>query len=771
MLEIQNYMRQNNRTLRKKYRKTLITPLLQKIHYLQNLQTMSLNYLKNHLLNKKVFFLYSLVLFYFFAFRDFAWAAETGTQNANQAINSSIDILNWLVAMITFVVQPLIMFVGWLLSPDWTVGDIINLRPVMHSIWVMVSNFVYIIFAFVLVFIAFINIFWKSESYAIKKSLPKLIVWILIVPFTWFIVSFTLSVSNILTASVISLSYDSIKKFSPPEYTDKKIIPKKIIVDLRENTWATLPASEKTSDCSKNSSDCMSITDLFTNMKWAYNLLPYYAYNIFKIDKLKDISSKQTKDTINKTWDIFKKLTFSIVFALIFAILVIAIAYALVTRVFMLWLFAMFSPLFALDFFLGWKWLWKVWETLKNHMSISKFISLAMVPVYVSAALSFWLVFLSFAINNKYDKTGSFATLQKATKDWKQIMEFWENSSKIQLTFIRNYTDGSSWIAWDVFDTGAGFISNIIISFLALVILWMTVMAALKSDTITWNAVKPISDFWASIWKLALESPKYIPLKLPGTDKTMTMHWISTVWDQIANTVKTMAQWNATEIWQSFWKSLWESIWLKTSEVVNAVNILDKWLKENPNLSTKVSQDERNKAVRDLLWSVPMKWEEAIKNNETRGKIVEVLKKAYDISPEEATSLNSAWNKVDFDKAFRWIKHKYWIDLLSDNSWGMTDDSITWVVWSDKGGVSSWTTITKPNITSNKSDKNRKGDIINIVIKDDKNKDLNKNIDFNTKDYAGKKWEEVNSMISRKLSENWIKPNDDIISKIANEVV
>jgi len=94
MLEIQNYMRQNNRTLRKKYRKTLITPLLQKIHYLQNLQTMSLNYLKNHLLNKKVFFLYSLVLFYFFAFRDFAWAAETGTQNANQAINSSIDILN-----------------------------------------------------------------------------------------------------------------------------------------------------------------------------------------------------------------------------------------------------------------------------------------------------------------------------------------------------------------------------------------------------------------------------------------------------------------------------------------------------------------------------------------------------------------------------------------------------------------------------------------------------------------------------------------------------
>ena len=82
MLEIQNYMRQNNRTLRKKYRKTLITPLLQKIHYLQNLQKMSLKYLKNHLLNKKAFFLYSLVLFYFFVFRDFAWAAPAATGEA-----------------------------------------------------------------------------------------------------------------------------------------------------------------------------------------------------------------------------------------------------------------------------------------------------------------------------------------------------------------------------------------------------------------------------------------------------------------------------------------------------------------------------------------------------------------------------------------------------------------------------------------------------------------------------------------------------------------
>ena len=87
MLELQKYLRQNNRTLREKYRKTLITPLFHKIHYLQNLQKMILNYLKNHFLNKKAFFLYSLVLFYFFVFRDFAWAAPVTGEAKDVALS------------------------------------------------------------------------------------------------------------------------------------------------------------------------------------------------------------------------------------------------------------------------------------------------------------------------------------------------------------------------------------------------------------------------------------------------------------------------------------------------------------------------------------------------------------------------------------------------------------------------------------------------------------------------------------------------------------
>jgi hypothetical protein len=63
-----------------------------------------------------------------------------------------------------------------------------------------------------LVFIAFANIFGgeNAKAYEMKTMLPKLVVGMLIVPFTWFIVSAVLSVSNILTASVISLPMETI---------------------------------------------------------------------------------------------------------------------------------------------------------------------------------------------------------------------------------------------------------------------------------------------------------------------------------------------------------------------------------------------------------------------------------------------------------------------------------------------------------------------------------------------------------------------------------
>lgn len=73
-------------------------------------------------------------------------------------------------------------------------------------------------------------------------------------------------------------------------------------------------------------------------------------------------------------------------------------------------------------------------------------------------------------------------------------------------------------------NTGTGIIGTIIVNTLALVILWMAVMAALGASKITEAAVKPIADMGGSIGELMKNAPQYIPI--PGTSgqsmKSMT---------------------------------------------------------------------------------------------------------------------------------------------------------------------------------------------------------------------------------------------------------
>lgn len=114
-----------------------------------------------------------------------------------------INVINLLVALLT---APAAIMAGWLLTPDWTFGDFFGIREYLYEIWVLVSNIVYIIFAMILLWLAAMGIFGSPNSeYVIKKKLPMFLVGILMVPFTWFIVSFTLTMVNKGIAVVMSI--------------------------------------------------------------------------------------------------------------------------------------------------------------------------------------------------------------------------------------------------------------------------------------------------------------------------------------------------------------------------------------------------------------------------------------------------------------------------------------------------------------------------------------------------------------------------------------
>jgi len=122
--------------------------------------------------------------------------------------NTLATVLNLIIDLLTIIVTPAIILASWLISPDWTSGDLFNLRPVIHDLWVLVSNIVYFIYAILLIVIALATIF-NSDNYGYKAMLPKLALGIIMVPLTWWMVQFTISLATYVTASVITIPQET----------------------------------------------------------------------------------------------------------------------------------------------------------------------------------------------------------------------------------------------------------------------------------------------------------------------------------------------------------------------------------------------------------------------------------------------------------------------------------------------------------------------------------------------------------------------------------
>ena len=156
----------------------------------------------------------------------------------------------------------------------------------------------------------------------------------------------------------------------------------------------------------------------------AYGIIPLYAYNIFKfedLDKFKrtlsaqqvgatyDSMTAEEKAAFNAKSDAEKslfvqavmiattigkvgiQLLMSVIFAFVFVILLVALVMVLFKRVIYMWMYAIFSPLFALKYFLSDK---VDKESVLSKFDVKEFIGLALVPVVVSAALGFGFMFI-----------------------------------------------------------------------------------------------------------------------------------------------------------------------------------------------------------------------------------------------------------------------------------------------------------------------------------------------------------------------------------------
>jgi len=456
---------------------------------------------------KKIFFYTFFTIFIFMASGDVSFAADKDKTDR-------VSILNTWLASISAIAWVMIYFVTMLLDPWFTSWTTFWINDKLHVVWILVSNIVYFIFAFILIWIAFMNIIWKGDKWELKQAMPKFIVWVFIVPFSWLIVSLVVSLSNILTIAALQLPSDSFPDF-----------------------WQKLNNIHVKTDCNldfkKLSSGTWTWDWFWCNWKdislWdsvkssAFWLVSAYVYGLIKIDDLPKIKNEQLgKKVIKNLLDMILYIVFNLLFVLIFFILIVALWIVLLVRIIWLWIYMALSPLFWLSYFF-WKDSW--WDLMKKF-NFTEFLWLAMVPVYTMLALSFWFVFLSVTMEwlkeSKSQWNNSMFKIEKDTINFKPwisdeqgkdvIFKFkvtWGPFSQLMGENNKNNKEWfMSWLKW----ASLWFVWAIFMNIFWVVIFRIAIMAALQSSNITKEIVAPIKQFGDSVWSLVAKAPTYAPV-------------------------------------------------------------------------------------------------------------------------------------------------------------------------------------------------------------------------------------------------------------------
>ena len=475
------------------------------------------NFLKR---NKKIMYYLGFFALIYFALGDSVFAKEPESTDWVKYFNGFIQIISTWIGILSNIV--------WVfLNPSWTNASGIGLAGHLKSLWIMVSNIVYFIFAILIVVIAFMNILWKWDKWELKQALPKFIIWVLIVPFSWFFVQVILSISSILTASVLLLPYDTLVK-SNPSGMDKLMSQPICNTFVIINTWTGETASTNqwcgnlTTDnivgplwTAQNKKSPTTVWQLLT-WNWVYGLLSVYTYGIFSTWDL-SVLKEQELDSFASIFKLWINVIVVLLLTVVYFILLVSLWLALFVRGIWLWLYMIFSPAFGLLYFF-----WKEKDGfIEGKFSITEFISLALVPVYVSAALAFGLLFTFVAGMSFNEQNGSMVFKYKeittpTVYDNTKLVAKWKWS---RISFLDQYHVD---LYWDYGTSGKktfeamgmmkSWIGTIIMQFFGLAVLWISVMAAMWASKITWAVVEPIAAFGKQVWGLVAKSPQYAPI-------------------------------------------------------------------------------------------------------------------------------------------------------------------------------------------------------------------------------------------------------------------
>ncbi len=284
--------------------------------------------------------------------------AETLGETTKQTVEATMmTLVSTFIKVLNMLLWPLLLMIGDLMNNDLIVGP--GMEERLLSIWQQIRNLVNISFVLVLLIMAFYNVsgFAKEGNFALKTGLPKLIIGLILVNFTFLGGKIVLDISNVATNAVFALPQvvessgnlsfkETVDKFEQSICThpDKDGNP----IAYVKGTDKDIPPVTSIFCMDDDQTAYQSIINEKFRSKFFSSLSASNAGLIIAVNMGHLADQKYTDVAVTSIGDLLVNQLFSIIMFVIFALSYIVLAIVLVTRVAVLWVALAFSPVMVL---------------------------------------------------------------------------------------------------------------------------------------------------------------------------------------------------------------------------------------------------------------------------------------------------------------------------------------------------------------------------------------------------------------------------------------
>lgn len=279
-----------------------------------------------------------LVLLFILPETAMAQAAKTET-----IYQDIITKTNALLSFLSALLWPMLLLIGALMDNELIFGSGAEER--LLSIWVQFRDFANILFVLILIIAAFVNILSPlveaEEKWKINKLLPKFIIGLILINFSFIGCKVVLDVANVITSAVFALPDSVLQQQSQIANKERA---QQICKAAKQNTSLTSTARPWDAWSARlcnteTKGQAVLMENILTNFN-SRNAAFAFAINLGKLH-IMDLK----KETAVFIKDFVVNSLFSLIMFVLYAVSFIILAIVLLERLVIMWVVVAFSPL------------------------------------------------------------------------------------------------------------------------------------------------------------------------------------------------------------------------------------------------------------------------------------------------------------------------------------------------------------------------------------------------------------------------------------------